>query len=232
MKTNCCNTRHIHVIDKRRICVNPGCDHYLEITETHLELKGLKYFLVGGVFIFTILFTFDDFSKPGESDNPGNNSILRPQSEPLTLENLKAELAKQQVLCADEVLAQIRLETGNLSSVLLKRTNNLMGMRYPFKRKTSAIGIYLPGPDTIVNGTSKELMKYAKTNHYAAYETWQDAVADYKLWQDTQFRMQERYLDFLGKVYAEDSLYVNKIRKMTYREKVIKANSADAVALN
>ncbi len=224
MKTNCCNTRHIHVIEKRKICVNPDCDQYLEMAGINREFKGLKYILVSGLFIFSVLFTFEDFSYQNEY-SIANLSVMEPQPELLTLETLKAELERQQVLCAGEVLAQIRLETGNLNSMLLKRTNNLMGMRFPYRRKTTAMGIFLPEQNTIIPGTSADLKKYAKENHYAAYKTWQDAVADYKLWQDAHFKMTDRYLEFLGKVYAEDSLYVQKIRSMS-----AKSNAADQVA--
>ena len=88
-------------------------------------------------------------------------------------------------------------------------------MRYPAKRKTIACGIYLPAKDTIIMGTQAELRKFSAQNNYAVYATWQDAVADYKIWQESNFKMTDRYLEFLGKVYAEDSLYVSKIRKMT-----------------
>jgi len=39
-------------------------------------------------------------------------------------------------------------------------------------------------------------------------------VADYKLWQESNFNVTERYLTFLGKVYAEDANYIAKIKQM------------------
>ena len=51
-------------------------------------------------------------------------------------------------------------------------------------------------------------------NNYAVYDHWQDAVKDYKIWQEHHFSLNERYLLFLGNVYAEDSEYVQKIKSV------------------
>ena len=87
-------------------------------------------------------------------------------------------------------------------------------MRYPFKRKTSACGLFLPESDTIIFGSQKELRKYSGQNHYAVYACWQDCLKDYKLWQDEYFKIAEKYLSFLGARYAEDADYVKKIKGM------------------
>lgn len=116
------------------------------------------------------------------------------------------------MVCPEEVYAQMMLESGNLSSFLTKHANNMLGMRYPFRRNTTAVGLYLPEKDTIVYGNAASLKKYGKQNNYAVYDNWQDAVKDYKYWQDEYFRLGDRYLQFLGNVYAEDSSYQAKIR--------------------
>ncbi len=215
MKTKCCHTRHIHVVDKKTICVNPQCVNYLATTACYREFTRLKYCITILVFAFSMLFTFNDYSKAGKNTNINLIASLVVAPAPLTVENLKAEILSHHIICPEEVFAQMKLESGNLQLYLLKRTNNMLGMRYPAKRATAACGIYLPARDTIIYGTQAELKKYAAQNNYSVYATWQDAVADYKLWQDSNFKMTERYLEFLGKVYAEDTLYVSKIRKMT-----------------
>jgi hypothetical protein len=129
------------------------------------------------------------------------------------MENLHSELIKHEVLCPGIVYGQIKIESGNLTSFLYRKTNNMLGMRYPFKRPTSACGIYIPSKDTIIYGTRDQLRKYSRTSNYAVYKTWSDALTDYKLWQQNCFVSTERYLGFLGNVYAEDSLYMAKIRK-------------------
>jgi uncharacterized FlgJ-related protein len=179
------------------------------------EHKCWKNKVAISVFIFYLLFSFDDFSMINKEAE--TNSLLQaPSIEeiPLTTENLEKELEAQNIICAREVLAQIKLESGHLNSFLLKRTNNMLGMRYPFSRKTKACGIYIASNDTVIYGTQDELKKYRKTNHYAVFSSWKDAVADYKLWQEACFKVSERYLTFLGNVYAEDSLYTKKIKKV------------------
>jgi len=215
MKTKCCHTRHIHVVDKKIICVNPQCPGYLGKTDSYKEFTKLKYCITILLFAFSMLFSFNDYSRAGRNTNIKLTSSLVVAADPLNLENLKKEIKRCNILCAEEVFAQMKLESGNLNSSLLKRTNNMLGMRYPTKRATAACGIYLPAKDTIIYGTQAELKKYAAQNNYSVYATWQDAVADYKIWQDSNFKMTDRYLEFLGKVYAEDTLYVSKIRKMT-----------------
>jgi len=215
MKTKCCNTRHIHVVDKKNVCVNPQCVNYLGTANCYRELKGLKNGVTVAVFAFSMLFTFNDYSQAGKYMNIDLFASLKEAPAPLTLENLKKEIEHKGIICSEEVFAQMKLESGHLQSFLLKRTNNMLGMRYPAKRATAACGIYLPAKDTIIYGVQADLKKMAAQNNYAVYASWQDAVADYKLWQESNFKMNEKYLEFLGKVYAEDSLYVSKIRKMT-----------------
>jgi len=217
MKTKCCHTRHYHVVDKKKVCVNPQCVNYLGTANCYLDFTKMKYSIAVSVFALSMLCSFDDYSKADKYNNIDLiSSLTVPVAPtPLTLENLKAEIIANDILCADAVFAQMKLESGNLNSFLLKKTNNMLGMRYPAKRGTVACGIYLPAKDTIIYGTQAELRKYSAQNNYSVYASWQDAVADYKIWQESNFKMTDKYLEFLGKVYAEDSLYVSKIRKMT-----------------
>jgi hypothetical protein len=214
MKTKCCNTSNVHKNESGIFCMNSGCDNYLgtvELTDDHRQLK--KSVVISMMSMF-ILCSFNDFSM--ENKEAHISSIMMPsvQEIPLTVENLEAELTAQNIICSREVLAQIKLESGNLSSFLLKRANNMLGMRFPYSRKTTACGIYVVAQDTIIYGTQQELKKYRKTNNYAVFSSWQEAVADYKLWQEACFKVTERYLAFLGNVYAEDSLYTKKIKQV------------------
>ena len=115
------------------------------------------------------------------------------------------------------VLAQIMLESGNLKSYLATKTNNLVGMRFPFRRTTKAIGLFLPEKGTIILGDSKSLLRYSDENNYAVYDSWQDCLADYKCWQEECFRLSDRYLRFLGEYYAEDDAYVEKLKSMSQK---------------
>ena len=217
MKTACCHTKHYHHVDNTTLCLYPSCDNYLGHTTTYTDLTALRRISVAGVFVFSVLFTFDDFSK--NTVEPGM-PLVRNQDIPLNKKTLIAEINSRQILCPEMVFSQIMLESGNLQSFLVHRTNNLLGMRYPVKRKTKAIGLYLPSQDTVITGTQKELRKYASMNNYAVYQNWQDAIADYQLWQESSFKVKERYLEFLGKVYAEDSAYTRKISSIMQHSEI------------
>ncbi len=217
MKTKCCHSRFILEVERQKVCVNPKCKNYLRTTPVYREMRMLRRSLALSMFTFSMLFSFDDMSKTSREMDAEILMSCDEQMPSLNLENVAEELHRLNVVCPEHVLAQIRIESGNLNSFLSQRTNNLMGMRYPFKRATTAYGIYLADKDTILQGNSTSLKKYAKLNHYAAYKTWQDALADYKLWQDQNFKLQERYLDFLGKIYAEDSLYTTKVKSISMK---------------
>ena len=81
-----------------------------------------------------------------------------------TFENLKAEINKLGIVYPDIALAQAKWESTHFTSDIFKENNNLFGMKLPAQRKTTAIG---------------------KNRGHAKYETWQDSVEDYKIWQDT-----------------------------------------------
>jgi flagellum-specific peptidoglycan hydrolase FlgJ len=78
-------------------------------------------------------------------------------------QNLQQEIVKQGIKYPDIVMAQAKIESGHFSSPIFKENNNLFGMKLPESRKTTAIG---------------------KNRGHAKYNTWQDSVKDYKLWQD------------------------------------------------
>lgn len=87
-----------------------------------------------------------------------------------------------------------RHETGVYKSELLKRANNLFGMKQPKKRETTSIG--------------------ATSNGYASYNTQGDSVSDLILYQrefgyPTRFRSVADLVAFMkSKGYFEDTLRV------------------------
>lgn len=211
--TTCCGNRSYYLIDGMKICSSAECQNYLGSTEVIVtkNYSPLIYSL-----IFTILLLFPIH----ESESYNRVSSLRLNRDvpvkvnhpKATLENVLGEIRKSDILCSEHVYAQIKLESANLTSFLFKRTNNMLGMRYPYRRSTTAVGIYLPDQDTIVYGSQKELLKYRDKLSYAAYANWMDAVKDYKLWQDQNFNVEKRYLDFLKNNYAEDPRYIEKVK--------------------
>lgn len=216
MRTCCCHSKDFKTENQISVCRNPDCLNYLAPTLL-ISNKRTKRLTAALVIIFVLCFCINDYSSVS---NLGPRTSIdyfkkRRYSVDCTPENLKSEIMLNKIICPDEVFAQILIESSHMNSFLFKRANNLLGMRFPCQRSTTAIGIYLPDEDTIIKGTQQELKKFAKKNNYAVYESWTDCVADYKLWQDQCFHLTEKYLTFLGKYYAEDENYVAKIRQIT-----------------
>jgi hypothetical protein len=215
MKSNCCHSNLNIQENGQNICINEKCENYLSSIDFLYKDRIWNNLFALFLFIFIFLFTFNDYSF---NKNPITNSkdalLKMHQNEPLTESNLKAELKDQEVVCREAVFAQIQIESAHMTSFLFLKTNNFFGMRFPFKRSTQAVGLYLPESDTIIYGTQKDLKKFASKNNYAVYGCWQDCVKDYKLWQNECFKVTEKYLAFLGTYYAEDEAYVSKIKGM------------------
>jgi uncharacterized FlgJ-related protein len=89
------------------------------------------------------------------------------------------------------VYKQAILETGNFKSRLFKEDNNLFGMKYPRNRPTTAIGV--------------------NDNGSAIYYSWEHSILDYMIWQNKYYKSGD-YYKFLKRVYAEDSVYVRKLK--------------------
>ena len=90
------------------------------------------------------------------------------------------------------VFAQMRLESGNFKSSLSQTNNNFFGMRHPYRRDTHSLG---------------------RINGYASYASSAFSIADYALWQKRYASglSEEEYLAKLGRVYATDKEYKDKI---------------------
>src|SRR5258706_93586 len=217
-KTICCNTNHYLQNETSVICINEGCSKYLIHTTLVKQNRTKRFLTAMWLLAFLVVFTSNDFSNINSASVNNHQKEMLVKLRPLlSVESLRNEIEELQLVCPGEAYAQMMLESGNLSSFLTRRANNMLGMRFPFRRTTTASGLYLPEKDTIIYGNSLSLKKYAKQNNYAVYATWQDAVKDYKFWQDEYFRLGERYLQFLGNIYAEDSSYSAKIRTVMKR---------------
>src|SRR5689334_21703844 len=118
MKTGCCNTGQFHTTEKHSICLNEHCDNYLGQTLLYREVSKWKSPISKAVLVFCLMFTFDDFGMENQLDMA--SIIAKPvESKPLNFKNLEEELEKKDVICPNLVLAQIKVESGNLTSFLL-----------------------------------------------------------------------------------------------------------------
>lgn len=217
MKTSCCHTKNFRQEMDSVLCLNETCENYLRETKIVERSHYWNNVFVFHFFVFFFILCSTDFSfTNGNSvQTVLHGRTKKSEEKPLSKESLRQELDNQHVICPEQVYAQILIESGHLNSYLVTRTNNLLGMRYPFKRQTTAIGIFLPDENIVIKGSQEELKKYRNKNHYAVYANWQDCVRDYKFWQDQCFKLTERYLTFLGNYYAEDVHYVAKIKQLS-----------------
>lgn len=175
-----------------------------------------------GVFI-TLLFTSAG-APPIKTQKPVDLQLAAtviptaPIKPDFSKANLLNFIEESGILCAQVVYAQAELESAFLTAGSSEKTNNLFGMRYPGQRKTTAIGLYLQGKDTIIYGTRAELRPYLKKATYAVYAHWTDAVEDYKLWQDYSFKTRAKYIEFLSRNYATAPEYAARIHEMVHNK--------------
>ena len=120
--------------------------------------------------------------------------VINTTTKEVQLQEIKDYIQQINLQNADIVYAQILLETGYLTSSLYFTNNNLFGMKVAKQRPTSNIN----------------------PKGYAKYNTWQESVLDYALWQTKYAHnlSKTEYLQFLAKYYAEDKEYINKLKSL------------------
>ena len=120
--------------------------------------------------------------------------ILRTTEEcnMLTWSNIDCELLRIGIRETEIVKAQIKHETGNLTSRFCREQNNLLGMRLAHTRETTAIG---------------------EGNHMAIYRSWQESLLDYKIWQDKYYSGGDYFRFLYQHNYADDPFYVIKLKR-------------------
>lgn len=95
---------------------------------------------------------------------------------------------------SDIVFQQAIIESSNFSSKVFKENNNIFGMRVPNRR-----------PNTVVGSK----------HGYAVYNSWQESVIDYALFQlySAKNLNRDQYLNFLNKNYSTTENYSEKLWK-------------------
>lgn len=107
--------------------------------------------------------------------------------------NLLRVLKEINVKYPEIVYSQAILETGHFTSRVYKKYNNLFG-----------------------------LYNSSKSDYYS-FSTWQESVLAYKKYIQYKLHKNEDYYIFLKRIgYAEDPLYINKIKQLTYKIKHVK----------
>jgi uncharacterized FlgJ-related protein len=92
------------------------------------------------------------------------------------------------------VLAQAKLESGEFKSKMFRENWNLFGMKLARQRVTTALG---------------------EQNGHAVYRDWVDCVYDYGMWSQAMACNISNEVEYFAKLderYAEDTVYVNKLK--------------------
>lgn len=109
---------------------------------------------------------------------------------------LKDYIEELNIPFGEIVFAQAKLESSNFKSKIFRENNNLFGMKKANIRSTTANG--------------------EQYNH-ATYTSWKESVLDYALWSCKYLsgvKTKEQYLAYLGDNYAEDTLYIKKLKTL------------------
>jgi len=115
-------------------------------------------------------------------------------SEQIAFEDsVKLYIEQLNIAHPEIVFKQARIESGNFTSRVFKENNNMFGMRVPQQRPNLSIG---------------------KNRGYAVYKNWQHSVIDYALLQSWSYKKldKDQYLQQLDHSYAEDTLYIQKLK--------------------
>jgi uncharacterized FlgJ-related protein len=113
-------------------------------------------------------------------------------------ESLYQEIVRNHIEYPEIVWAQAILESGNFKSEVFNSNKNLFGMKFPRRRTTTSIG---------------------SNRGYARYESWEESVKDYKLYQTHYFKDRKinrsQYFIHLNRVYCEiGSSYSDRVKKI------------------
>ena len=115
-------------------------------------------------------------------------------------ERFKRELKRINIKYPHIVYAQALLETGYFKSNIFLENHNLFGMRQARVRVNTAKGTY---------------------NGHAYYNSWRESILDYAFYQCrylSQINNDGEYFQYLKERYAEDPLYVNKLKSIIEKE--------------
>lgn len=119
-------------------------------------------------------------------------------NDSITTKYLALYLEKHKVKFSHIVLAQAKLESNNFKSKLFQDNFNCFGMKIPASRYTFATND-------------------ADFANYAKFANLEDCVKDYCSWQKSNaynIHDEDAYFQLLSSIYAEDTDYVNKLKKL------------------
>lgn len=163
-------------------------------------MKFLKdnWWFVALVIIALVLFGF--MMNSDKSNNPPREviQVMFDINDPFSEIKVRKYLNDLNVRYVDVAIAQMKLESATGTSKIFREGNNLFGMKHPRVRPTTSLGV--------------------KNNH-AYYSHWRQSCVDYALFQAYVMDLdnsisEDAWLDYIGRVYAEDTEYTKKLLKI------------------
>lgn len=116
---------------------------------------------------------------------------------PFSVDNLRRALEYSGIQHAEIVFFQAILETGNFTSEIFLRGQNLFGLKPARKRETTNIGEF---------------------NYHSIYKHWFDSILDLKLlqeyWNNKGYDINDYYVFLQSIRYATDPLYIQKLQNL------------------
>ena len=116
---------------------------------------------------------------------------------PSLKDSIRNEVSKYGFKYPKYILAQIYIESGDLTSNVFKKNNNLFGMKVAKSRLS------------ILNDSTS-------TSSYCKYDHWRYSIIDRALYEATflHSKKEVEYFKCLGTFYAEDTKYLEKLKSV------------------
>jgi len=152
-----------------------------------LDLRAVPYWKLTLYLFLTVSFVFTIAYTYGRIDQIKNLTDLEK-------EILIVDLNSKNDFSQDKLVQMLQDLNVRFPHIVFKENNNLFGMKQATVRVNTALG--------------------TQHNH-AYYETWRESVYDYAFYQTRYLsgaKTEGEYLYVLGQSYAEDPLYVTKLR--------------------
>jgi len=174
---------------------------------TNLQFESIPYLAkvlkVLAVFLFLLFFigARSEMEEDSYTINVEDILLVNSQNE-FSEDKFITMLSKINLPYPHISLAQSKLETGNFTSKIFNENHNVFGQK-----------------------EAKVRVNLAKGTQYghAYYNSWEESILDYAFWYSTyanKCKTEEQFYQLLDRMYAEDELYVTKLRAIVVKEQL------------
>lgn len=189
-------------MNKKLYTFNEQTLEFVQTTTKYIELnRAILYKIIIALIIGYTTYIWSIKEMNDQYMNQETEIMVITKYNQFTDDKFKTMLVDMNFKFPDIVYAQAILETGTFTSRIFKENNNLFGMKVSRLRPTTHKG---------------------EQNGHAYYDDWKDSVLDYALYQARYLnglKTREEYLSYLNRVYAEDTLYVSKLKNIMEKNK-------------